>query len=238
MSPAAAAGSFTLARSEATLNRAFWAARPPKPAIAAMPAVATVPCRKPRRSASPAKAPPEVFAAFVEVFAAFVEVVAGSGAGRASRTSAASTPAATSVPTTVGTMSETWLAFAVSAQYTPNAPITPMPASPHHSLRSASSPTKAPMSASSTQMPRMSSVLSFVPALRMPSRFSDSGVRVMMRLPTAMSGDAAGRTNAATVSPTPMAIAADRKPISQPRPARERIQPSSQRVIGPGVTEP
>ena len=50
--------------------------------------------------------------------------------------------------------------------------------------------------------------MSLVPTLPIAARLAPSGVSRMSVFPTAMTGDAAGRTKAATSSPTPTATAA------------------------------
>src|SRR5205807_885561 len=69
------------------------------------------------------------------------------------------------------------------------------------------------------------------------ARFADSGVRTMIRLPTAMTGAAAGRTKTATNSPTPTATAALRTPMSQPTGIRVRTGQSSQSGAHRIITE-
>src|SRR4051794_8040749 len=78
-------------------------------------------------------------------------------------------------------------------------------------------------------MPPSSRVLSAVPTLLMVGRFTDSGVSTMIRLPTAMTGAAAGRTNAAASSPTPTAMAALSTPSSPPTHTLEHTGSSWQR---------
>src|SRR6478672_6274752 len=76
-------------------------------------------------------------------------------------------------------------------------------------------------------MPSSRKVLSLVPTLSIALRLTFSGVRRIRRLPTAMTGDAAGRTSAATASPTPTATAALSTPMTGPSRARDLTYPCS-----------
>src|SRR4051794_18112305 len=99
----------------------------------------------------------------------------------------------------------------------------------------------------------MSTGLSLVPTLLMAVRFSDSGVSVIRRLPTAITGAAAGRTSAAPASPTPTATAAVTNPMRAPtsrddltgppslrrdRPTEEVRSPRTERRYANGRTGP
>src|SRR5882762_5559865 len=65
-------------------------------------------------------------------------------------------------------------------------------------------------------MPVSNTCLSFVPNSRVAHRLIDSGVSRMTRLPTAITGAAAGRTATATSSPTATVTPAASRPTAAP----------------------
>ena len=115
-----------------------------------------------------------------------------------------------------GMTSVAWLSGLVMATNAPNRPNRPMPATPMATRRQASMPITIAMSAIVTYMPSSSMFLSFSPNFWTAKFFSHGGVRSMNASPTAMMGEACGRTKAAARFATPMATAAARKPTAAP----------------------
>src|SRR5215475_14797965 len=127
-------------------------------------------------------------------------------------------------PTIDGIMSLTWLSGLVMATNAPKIPNSPIPATPMDTRRQASIPITIARRAIVTYMPSNSMFLSFSPNFCTAKFLSAGGVRSMNASPTAMIGDACGRTKAAIRFATPRATAAARNPAtapaSSPRPRR------------------